>query len=431
MAYLMKDRHQTYYLRIVLNKNQQAQFGRKEYRRSLSTKSKREANRRLPEAFMEAMRMLSCASLPRGGHQVPVEVSQKPLLSDLFKAYKRHLTLMGYQGRTVDGKDPVLNILFKIIGDKQVDLYTRDDVRLLQDTLLKFPPRFQRQLTKGMSVKQVVNLNKGGSTISTVTFNNYMAMYIAVFNHAIKEGYIENNPFRKTRIHQKRLKSSYREAFSDSDLQKIFSYVEGKVDIGERKYKDASKNILRADRYWLTYLGYYTSARLNELAQLYTSDVYKIEGTWCIHIRAGNEYQRLKNLNSERLIPIHHDLMALGFLDYVNKHDGHLFPMLKYSKEYGYGAKVSTWFTVLLRKLEISQGKRLSYHSFRHTGANILKQKGTESHLVAALLGHSTGTITYDRYGKALSPKVLVDVVNSIPSIRDGFTNVDTAAIFE
>tara|TARA_B100000678_G_C18194079_1_gene496701 strand:- start:661 stop:1677 length:1017 start_codon:yes stop_codon:yes gene_type:complete len=338
---------------------------------------------------------------------------------------------MGYQGRTVDGKDPVLNILFKIIGDKQVDLYTRDDVRLLQDTLLKFPPRFQRQLTKGMSVKQVVNLNKGGSTISTVTFNNYMAMYIAVFNHAIKEGYIENNPFRKTRIHQKRLKSSYREAFSDSDLQKIFSYVEGKVDIGERKYKDASKNILRADRYWLTYLGYYTSARLNELAQLYTSDVYKIEGTWCIHIRAGNEYQRLKNLNSERLIPIHHDLMALGFLDYVNKHDGHLFPMLKYSKEYGYGAKVSTWFTVLLRKLEISQGKRLSYHSFRHTGANILKQKGTESHLVAALLGHSTGTITYDRYGKALSPKVLVDVVNSIPSIRDGFTNVDTAAIFE
>lgn len=422
MAYLMQDRNNTFYLRIVLNKSQQAQFGRKEYRRSLSTKSKRVANRKLPEAYMEAMRHLSCASMPRGEYQAPVEQPQKPLLSKVFEAYKHDLTLMGYQGRTVEGKDPVLNLLFKIIGDKPVDLYTRDDVRLLQDTLLKFPKRFQRHLSKGLSVQQVINLNKTGESISTVTFNNYMAMYIAVFNFSIKEGYLENNPFRKTRIHQKRLKSSYRDAFNSDDLKVIFSYIEGVLDVGDRKFKDGDKNLVRADRYWLTYLVYYTSARLNEVAQLYKKDIYQVGGTWCIHIRAGNKYQRIKNLNSERLIPIHQDLIMLGFVDYVKKQDGHIFPMINYSEKHGYATQVSSWFTKFLRKLDISNGRNLSMHSFRHTGANALKQQGVEAHLISALMGHSTGTISLDRYGKSLSPLSLVDTVKKIPSVLDHAT---------
>ncbi|WP_168016579.1 site-specific integrase [Halomonas salinarum] len=419
MAYLMQDRNNTFYLRIVLNKAQQAQFGRKEYRRSLSTKSKRDANRKLPEAYMEAMQYLSCAAMPRGEHQPPVKASQKPLLSGIFKAYKRNLTLMGYQGRTVEGKDPVLNLLFKTIGDKPVDSYTRDDVRLLGDTLLKLPKRFQRQLSKGLSVKQIIRLNKVGETISTITFNNYMAMYIAVFNYAIKEGYIENNPFRKTRIHQKRLKSSYRDVFNPDDLHKIFSYVEGDLDVGDRKYRDESKNLIRADRYWLTYLAYYTSARLNEVAQLYKNDIYQVDGVWCIHIRAGNKYQRIKNLNSERLMPLHEDLIKLGFIEYVNQQEGHIFPMLNYTEGHGYGTQVSSWFTKTLRKLGISNGRNLSMHSFRHTGANALKQEGVESHLISALLGHSTGTISLDRYGKSLSPLSLVETVKKIPSVLD------------
>ncbi|MBY5930477.1 tyrosine-type recombinase/integrase [Halomonas sp. DP8Y7-3] len=417
MAYLMKDRNGTFYLRIVLSKAQKASYGRREYRRSLSTKSQREANRRLPEAYMKAIHELSCGVMPSTHQKTPPFVPGRPLLAGIFKDYKAQLKLSGYTGRTIDGKDSALEFLYKVIGNKAVDAYTRQDVKQLQDTLLKMPPNFQKRLTTGLSVQQVINLNRNGKTLSTITFNNYMAMYIAVFNYAIKEGYIENNPFRKTRIHQKKLKSSYRDVFSTSDLHKIFSYVEGKLDIGDRNFSDPSKKVLRADRYWLTYLCYYTAGRLNELAQLYTNDIYQVNGIWCIHIRAGNKYQRIKNLNSERVIPIHRSLISLGFLQYVQQQDGHIFPMLTYLEKNGYGHHVSAWFTKTIRKLNISNGRKLSMHSFRHTGANLLKQQGIEAHLISGLLGHSTGTISLDRYGKTLNPESLIEVVNKITPV--------------
>lgn len=424
MPYLMKNRHGTFYLRIVLNKEQQASFKRREIRRSLGTTSKREANRRLPEAYVEAMRGIGDSTNPpdrklRGRMDLIDQgpSPQQPMLDKVFEGYLNDLKLMGYRGRTIEGKIPVVDLLYKIVGNKPVDAYNRDDVRKLQDKLLKLPPRFQKHLAKGLSLQQVINLNKDGKSISTTTFNNYMAMYIAVFNYAIKEGYIENNPFRKTRIHQKKLKSSYRDVFDEQELSKIFSYMEGNLDIGDRNYSDFSKREIRADRYWLTYLSYYTAARIGEVAQLFTHDIYEMDGVWCIHIRAGNEKQSIKNLNSERVLPIHSDLIKLGFIEYVNKQSGHIFPMIQYSPKHGYGHQYSSWFRKQLAKMGINENKRLSVHSFRHTVANTLKQKGIEGHLISGLLGHSTGSITLDRYGKTLNPKSLVSTVEAIPSI--------------
>lgn len=56
------------------------------------------------------------------------------------------------------------------------------------------------------------------------------------------------------------------------------------------------------------------------------------------------------------------------------------------------------------------EGKK-DFHSFRHTVADHLKQKGVSEALVGGILGHQTGGITFGRYGKDYRPEVLAPVV--------------------
>jgi integrase len=58
-------------------------------------------------------------------------------------------------------------------------------------------------------------------------------------------------------------------------------------------------------------------------------------------------------------------------------------------------------------------GKK-DFHSFRHTLADHLKQKGVAESLVGGLLGHQAGGITFNRYGKDFRPEVLARIVEML-----------------
>ena len=163
-------------------------------------------------------------------------------------------------------------------------------------------------------------------------------------------------------------------------------------------------------------MGLYTGARLNELSQLYRSDIVVVNGIDCLHIQAVNSGQRLKSLSSERLIPIHSKLKALGFLNFVTssekKSKQRLFPELSYHKHHGYSATPSKWFARHRALTGLSKGtEKKDFHSFRHTLADELKQRGVAESLIAGILGHSTGGITFGRYGKDYTPEVLAPVI--------------------
>ncbi|TOM07008.1 hypothetical protein CGH84_24390, partial [Vibrio parahaemolyticus] len=75
--------------------------------------------------------------------------------------------------------------------------------------------------------------------------------------------------------------------------------------------------------------------------------------------------QSVKNSSSIRLIPIHNELIAKGFLAFVNsKSKGRLFPELPLIKGY-YSHNASKWFQ--RRRDTLGLGKGLDAHSFRHT----------------------------------------------------------------
>ena len=172
-------------------------------------------------------------------------------------------------------------------------------------------------------------------------------------------------------------------------------------------------------RYWVPLLGLFTGARINEICQLHLSDIKQVDHLWCMDINAKSEDKenpkRLKNKASERLIPLHDKLIELGFIDFVNKQRKakvvRLFEGLYYNINDGHSRKAGRWFNeqYLRKKLGISEK---TFHSFRHTVADRLKQLGIAESFISELLGHSSGdTMTFGRYGKRYQPKVLMKEV--------------------
>lgn len=375
----MRDRHGTFYLRILLTDELRKRIGTSsgqgEYRRSLGTKSKREAAKRLPEAYVEAVSSNSPTTTRnrvRTTHNKPVQRQPKHCLSPLLVNHAKHQELTGVLPKTIHGRLHSMSLLLECVGDKPVENYTKEDARKFRDRLSEMPK-------KGYPDEK----------ISISTLNIYLSRVAAFFNWLEREGYVTTNVFRDIKVPLKRLKSSYRDAFSSQDLTKIFISI-----------SDA-----RIDRRLVAYIALFTSCRISEAVQLSKDDIYQVNGIWCIHIRQDKPYQRLKNQSSERLIPVHSELLKIGILEHCSSVEDRLFPKAK-------SAAISQWFRKVLESLQIGPNK--TFHSFRHTGANIMKQNGVDVSLAAALLGHSTGTITYDRYGKTLNPEALVDVVELI-----------------
>ena len=100
--------------------------------------------------------------------------------------------------------------------------------------------------------------------------------------------------------------------FSTRELQAIFSgYLYAGTDTG-------SAELVFPYQFWLPLLALFTGGRLNELCQLESTDVRQEEETGIFFIRIANEGTKsLKNHHSRRAIPLHDDLIRIGFLDFV------------------------------------------------------------------------------------------------------------------
>ena len=200
-------------------------------------------------------------------------------------------------------------------------------------------------------------------------------------------------------IRQSKSKAKLRDKFTDSELQAIFDLPVHK----KPKYRPPSK-------YWVPLLGLFTGARINEICQLYLDDIYQIDDIWVFRIDEIFENQRVKNKSSKRIVPIHKQLIDMGFLLYVERcrtrGDKRLFEDLEFKRD-GYAQVVSKWFGNYKEKAGLPKDGTKAFHSFRHTFVDNLKQQQIEEPLVAALVGHNHDTMTFGLYGKGYDVKAV------------------------
>ena len=162
----------------------------------------------------------------------------------------------------------------------------------------------------------------------------------------------------------------------------------------------------QAAAYWVPLIGLFTGARISELAQLRVEDVDHARPTAVMSI-TDDDGRHVKTEAGVRIVPVHPELVRLGFLEYVEamQKAGHvsLWPALRL-RDARPGGYLSAWFGQFRRAAGLT-GKYPDFHCFRHTVRTLMARGGVSHEVQDLITGHevqgSTGTRIYRHVDEA------------------------------
>ncbi|HDS1802201.1 TPA: site-specific integrase [Pseudomonas putida] len=298
-----------------------------------------------------------------------------------------------------------LSDLFELMGDMPAKAFDVHQARLLKERLSLCPQYFGlRPEFKGRTLRQVVESGSTYKTITAVTVNNRLRKLTAFMNWCKTNGYVTDNPL----VGMKVMTGSAKEArlsFERHDLVALLNH--------DALRKEARKHPWR---YWLPLLGRTTGARLEELCQLRVDDFIEQQGIPCIRIDDSREGQNLKNASSRRVLPLHPALLDLCLLQHVESMRAagivRVFPELEAVRgKLGHAA--SKWFGRYKAKLGITDPRK-TFHSFRHTFIDDLRDAGVQDSLIKRMVGHEDSSVTFGIYGSRTPIKAMAEALMHI-----------------
>jgi integrase len=236
-----------------------------------------------------------------------------------------------------------------------------------------------------------------------------------------------SDPFHKMRVEEEQ---SGRGPFGIQELQAIF-------DAPIYTRHESSAGAKGAVGVWLPLLALFTGARQGELAGLKASNIKHEASTPLLFIVAERKAgKRVKTKVSERVIPVHPQLVQLGFLEHVDKRRSEgehawLFPMVAPDQGRALSAWSKWWGRYLRTTVGIKNTDRV-FHSFRHGVKDALRRGRVDVEAREALLGHSGSISAVSRgYGanemlERWGVKVLQEAVAKIEYVGLNLSKVKT-----
>lgn len=289
-------------------------------------------------------------------------------------------------------------------------------VRDYREALTKLPAnRNKSKQFRNKSIREILKMNVK-NPMSTTTVNKNLNRLSSLFKFAIKLEKMTVNPAEGLELSVATKDSELRAVYSNDKLQRLFNSDEYLNDSFKKPFM-----------FWVIPIALFTGMRQTEIAQLHLHDIKKEGDIWYIDINDDTKTKKLKNKNARRKVPLHDFLSkTLNLPAYAEKlkSEGHkrLFPELNYGRD-GYGQAVSRWFNghgvgskqgyKALCGITSTQTPKKDFHSFRHTAIDHLKQKQVDLKLLHEFDGHSFGSMTMDRYGKAYNLKTMYEKIVS------------------
>lgn len=357
-------------------------------------------------------RPLACTASKQAVAPTAKAGSVGPTLATLSKLYIEEGKRGGtWRQGSIDDVERALADLFELMGDMLAAAFDTQQARLLKERLSRCPQYFGlRPEFKGKTLKQVVESGSTYKTISAVTVNNRLRKLTAFMNWCKSNGYVADNPLGG----MKAMTGSAKEARLSFDRRDLAALLNN-----ETLRNEARKHPWR---YWLPLMGRATGARLEELCQLRVDDFTEQQGIQCIRIDDSREGQNLKNASSRRLLPLHSALLDLGLLQYVEsvKASGadRVFPELEAVRG-KLGHAPSKWFGRYKTKLGITDPRK-TFHSFRHTLIDDLRDAGVQDSLIKRIAGHEDSAVTFSVYGSRTPLKAMLEALLTIPMTAGG-----------
>ncbi|MNJ40527.1 site-specific tyrosine recombinase XerD [compost metagenome] len=232
------------------------------------------------------------------------------------------------------------------------------------------------------------------------TVNKLIVKLSAVFAWAVENGHLSKTYDKKLKL-TKGVEST-RKAFSQTQVSKLMDYANG---LPEASWKR-----------WLLSLGIITGGRLKEICQLTTADVLTMEsGLVAIHINESGEGKSIKNKQSERLVPLTDgaygfDLAAfLRYVDVARRNGSESLAQIGYRPS-------GEWVNqqAIPAALGDAYERGLVFHSLRHSLASLMQAKGVPTTHAQAVMGHASGTITFDTYGAGVPVETIARLLKEL-----------------
>jgi integrase len=319
--------------------------------------------------------------------------------------------------------EAALTLLGRFLGEaRAVNNVTKADIGRLRTLLTKLPPNYTKILP-GLPIDEVAQLarDRGLEVRSAGTINQkYLVIIDRFFQWCVTGGHMDENPASGVRV---KLMSSRTEdprgTFSADELKVIFGAPLFTGCRSPSRIYEAGSAKVRDHRYWLPLLSLFTGARLGELCQLLVRDVRKVDGIWCIDISPG-EGKSVKTKAGRRTVPLHPELLRLGFADFVETcrsgRAHRLFPEIEFGRGGYLSDNTSKWFARFLRKTlgdDLVKKRKLVFHSFRHTVKDALRVAGVDERIQDALLGHESDHVS-SVYGEGYKPPRLFEEISKV-----------------
>lgn len=258
-----------------------------------------------------------------------------------------------------------------------------DHLRAFRDALIKMPPASGGKYD-GMTMQQVIQIAETGKLkpLKASTAGKHFRCLKALFTFAFEEQYINVNVAASIKFRAPKEKYSEgekikRRTFSPAEMTMLVQAA------STNRWRDNDENM------WFLRLMTYTGARPEELAQLSASDVEMRAGHLCLNLHdAGDNH--IKNPSSVRKVPVHPELLRLGFAAFVRGASDrpYLFSSLEAD---GRGRRYGRMQDRLTRLIDgkISKDPRLVPYSMRHGFKDSMRLAKAPEEVVEQIMGHS------------------------------------------
>ena len=348
------------------------------------------------------------SSVPKLSDAVDQWVAEKSKTSWVDKTEKEHRVWMGH--------------FIETVGDRPIDDYTKSDARQFREVLMKIPANWNKQ----PELRSIKTLSKaaekahkvGLSPMSYTNINKLLGFVGSFWTWA--EGIYDEVPsglFKGLKLQTKKKARDDRDPFSPAELKAIFQAPLYTGCKSVRYWKKDGTVVPRdAGIFWVPLIALFSGMRAGEIIQLYVEDVREEDGILYFDVNANGEDKRLKTLNSWRSLPVHPQLIRMGFKDLLKarktEHAKRLFPDLELGDDGYYSSPFSKHFKRFLESVDVKKAKN-AFHSFRHTFEDACRECDVSKEVMDALQGHGERGMSA-RYGKGHTLRKLNEAMRRI-----------------
>ena len=329
-----------------------------------------------------------------------------------------------------------------ITGDRELGSYDHRDVARFKNGLKQLPTTFRFGTpTKGAmsrpfeevigevapitpaTARNLKTVNRDLSTMSTVAKHLALTSWKPRIHNALIMDFAG-----ATVAIQQDENAELRPPWKKEELECLFRsplYLGGGAGKNRLKVESACPRVWHDAAYWAPLIWYYTHACREEICGLEVSDVFGDHPVPHLFIREnltrGRDGEKAgeKRIARRRKLPLHDEILRLGFLDYVAaiRAEGHtaLFPELYLFDSKRGGAQfydrawryMVQWITDRMEVEVNDKGKGPDIHSIRALGSSFYEVDGVNEIMRADIMGHARSGTNAKHYSKRIKTEGL------------------------